>query len=713
MIGKLETWGDGHPLSILTAALLFCMAAATAAVSDDHTYSMKDLPAGGLFFATEVPGQVRQVTTLKTNVTISVSGPIARTTVVQHFENTSASFVEAIYTFPLPEDSAVDRLIMSVGGREIKGIIQEKAKAREIFEQARRDGKRASLVSEERPNMFSTELTNIAPGDKISVTIEYQETLMIDAMGGSMRFPMVVRPRYSPGMALSKPDQQGSGWALDTTIVDDASRITPPVANPYGPKINPVTLSVSLNPGFALKNILSISHPIVVEDLGEGRFTVKPTAGSVPADKDFLLVWEAEDASVPTAGLFSETLDGEEYHLLMIMPPNSKTGSVDKRVKELVIILDKSGSMGGEAMREAKDAVKFAIDQLSEGDSLNIIAFDDGAYPLYSKAKQISPQVWSEAHDFVQRIEAGGGTNMLSSLTMALDGLSDPNRIRQVIFITDGAVGNEEELFRQINTRLGDSRLFTVGIGAAPNSFFMTEAAEAGRGTFTYIAEPQEVDVKMHKLFADITAPTLSDLALTWDKLGAFKGMDTLNMYPSTLADLYQGAPLMVSLKTKSPMHALELTGRRGDEMIKLSVDPRSIPSDGVAALWGRAKIRDLKRVARRNYDGGWEELQAEGLKTALAFSLVSEWTSLIAVDDEPVRKPGEVLLKEAMATNLPADMVADAFTAPPPMLSLRSDAITAALPMPAGATPAPLLLLIGLLLLMLAWLISMKWKRT
>ena len=693
--------------SLCFSFFVFFVTAMLLAQDNEGYYKIDDLPVGGLFFATEVEGRVKQATTLKTDVVIDVAGPIARTRITQVFENTSQDFVEAIYTYPLPEDSAVDRLLMTVGTREIKGIIQEKKKARETFEAARREGKRASLVSQDRPNIFSTEITNIAPGDTLKITIEYQETIQVDAAGGALRFPMTIRPRYTPGMSLSQPAQTGDGWALDTTIVPDASRVTPPIADPQQDLVNPTTVTVNLAPGFAIEAIDSASHSVVVEDKGNGQFVIKPMAGAVAADRDFLLTWQAKPASVPQMGIFSETVGGVAHHLLMILPPTITDGVVDMRPLERIIVLDKSGSMGGEAMREAKQAVQYAIANLSSNDRINIIAFDDGAYTLYNEAKILTPEVRAEAQRFVDGIEAGGGTEMLAALSMALDGQTNQERIRQVIFVTDGAISNEEALFKQINNRLGDSRLFTVGIGAAPNSFFMTEAAEVGRGTYTYIAELDEVDAQMKGLFSKLNAPTLSDLQLDW------AGEKPLDMYPSTLADLYQGEPLFVSLKAPVSSGQVVLTGKRGGQKVRVADSPKAYSSAGVAALWARKKITDLKRAAYRGAFSGKDTLETEGLKTALAYGLVSDWTSLVAVDETPVRPKEQSLEKDYIPANLPADM-ATGFMAPPArQLTLRAPTNAKSLPMPAGATSAPLLTLIGALLLCLAMLLFYRRKRS
>lgn len=690
-----------------------------------RTIAIADIEAG-LYLATETPGQVQAAPIVDTRVEIAISGPVARTAVRQTFSNPSAEWVEGIYTFPLPEDSAVDRLRMRIGDRLIEGEIQEKAQARKTYEAAKSNGQRASLVSQERPNIFTTEVANIAPGDAITVEIQYQETLAFDDGAFSMRFPTVIRPRYSPGQPINVMTPRGFGWSFDTDEVADASRITPPIATADGAPANPMRLFVTLDPGFQVGEIESPYHPVDVKPTPDGLIHVSLKDEWVPADRDFELVWRPMPSAMPTAGVFTETRGNEAYHLLMVIPPELEAdgaGTAEPVSREAVFIIDKSGSMGGQAITQAKEALFLALDRLKSSERFNIIAFSSGAEPLWTAARTATRTNLAEARRFVRSIRADGGTEMARALRLALDGETDPGRIRQIVFITDGAVGNEEALFRQITAGLGDSRLFTVGIGSAPNSFFMREAAEAGRGSFVYIGALDEVTPKMAGLFAKLERPALTDIALAWP------GGKAAEMYPATVPDLYAGEPIIVTAKTEaSTAGEIAVTGRRAGAgyAAAVSLEGRGGHA-GIGAIWARDKIRAVNRAARKPGGPGPDETRGEILRIALAHQLVSKFTSLVAVDKGVVRPENQRLASAGVPTLLPHGM--DPNFAPGGLPSARDGLGTATAPaptppagkvlrlrearaetgqqvtLPTGATDAELRMIIGLALMLIAGL--------
>ena len=258
--------------------------------------------------------------TVSTNVTTTISGLIVRTTLSQTFHNPSSEWAEGIYVFPLPEHAAVDHLRMRIGERVIEGIIQERAEAKKTYEQAKRKGQRASLLEQERPNMFTASVANLAPGEPIIVDIEYQDTVRYDQGRFSIRFPMVVGPRYIPGSPLSvseaQPQDTGVGWADNTDQVPDASRITPPVQHPSEDPINPLTLQIDLAPGFLLDRVESPTHPIRFEPNGNGTTHITLADRSTFADRDFELAWTPQASHEAQTTLFLEDHDGETYGLL-------------------------------------------------------------------------------------------------------------------------------------------------------------------------------------------------------------------------------------------------------------------------------------------------------------------------------------------------------------------------------------------------------------
>jgi Ca-activated chloride channel family protein len=693
-----------------------------------ETVSAAALEGGGLFLATDDPARLLPAPLQSSEVDISVSGPLARVVVRQTYSNPTDIWLEAIYTFPLPDKSAVDRLTMIIGERRIQGVIQEKEQARKTYQQAKRQGRRASLVDQERPNIFTTQLANIGPGETITIEIQYQQNLRFDAGAFSLRFPMVIRPRFNPGDPVPAGAASGSGWSWDTSEVPDASRITPHIIDPALGPINPVRINVTLDPGFPVGKISSPYHLLDISRLKDNRYAIALAAGEVPADRDFVLNWRPAPGTMPSAGIFTELRDGQAYHLLMIMPPARESlqgepaGSAHAR--ETVFILDVSGSMAGPAIHQAKAALLLALGRLGPQDSFNVIAFSSDATPLFADARPADRQNLDQARSFVRRLQANGGTNMASALRLALNGDDDfsgsGERVRQIIFITDGAVGNEEALFTMISRGLGASRLFTVGISSSPNSFFMSEAAESGRGTYTFIGSSDEVEEKMSGLFRKLERPVLKDVSIDWPA-----GVSA-ERYPSAIPDLYDGEPLVLAFRTaENPGGALKISGgtTEGDWARSLPLVANH-PNPGVAAIWARAKILDITRLARRSGKQHGTETRDKIVRVALAHQLISKYTSLVAVDDRIARPEGSEIASAAVPSNLPdgadpafATMKRSRAASAPAMAPTRRihrEALAAGspVPLPRTATPALQQLLAGFLSLLLVPLVWVYRRR-
>jgi Ca-activated chloride channel family protein len=657
-------------------------------------------------------GQLQPAPLLSQQVNMQVSGITARVSVEQHFVNSGENWIEAVYVFPLPDESSVDHLRLRVGERTLEGRIMEKEEARLTHEKAKEEGKKSSLLVQNRPNIFTTRVANIGPGEEVVVEIEYQQTVRFADGIFSLRFPMVVGPRYIPGQPLAESAESAhstdsmessespeatesveqpmrmtsTGWAVDTYQVPDASQITPPV-DLEGKTTIPVDLIIDLAAGIPLSRLESLYHGITSEKMGEGHYSIHLT-GEVKADRDFVLEWQPENIEDAKAALFSETLGGNQYMLLMLMPPRQMAESPVPR--EMIFILDVSGSMAGTSIIQAKAAISLALRKLRSSDHFNIITFSNTAQALFSEAKPADQQHLQQANHYIDGIKADGGTEMKPALLLALDGSYRHERLRQVVFLTDGAVGNEDELLQLISRRLGDSRLFTVGIGSAPNSYFMSRAAAMGRGTFAYIGKDTEVTEKMTNLFAKLEHPVISDLKLR--PVGSDKEIEG---YPSPLPDLYLGEPLVVALRTDWENATLRLTGTRLGQPWETLVDTSTYGKrEGIGALWARKKIRSQMESLALGADEA--KVREEVLKTALEHHLVSKYTSLVAVDSVVSRPKEATEVQAAVKTHLPQGWQAAAV--------FGGGSRT--------ATPATLRLLVGVSLLMMAGLINLNRRR-
>ena len=627
---------------------------------------------------------------LSTTVEMHVTGVIARAIVRQEFTNPGHAWVEGIYVFPLPENAAVDHLRMEIGDRIVEGVIQERSAAKATYEAAKQGGRRTGLIEQERPNVFTTSVANIAPNATIAIEIQYQHRLQYNAGQYRLRFPMVVGPRYVPGMAVSAMATSADAPGVSTARVnavgvlsstragdedDDASRITPPVRHPAAGKINPVSITIDLTPEAPLSRLDSPYHAISTTPVGAGQYRIELGEGAVPADRDFELVWELVPGAAPTAALFTETVGSETFALLMLTPPAPAARDIVRVPRETIFVVDTSGSMEGASIEQAKAAADLALLRLGTGDSFNVIEFNTYSRSLFGAAEPATPANVAHAREWVRQLRARGGTEMQAALMLALDGLDHPGRLRQVIFLTDGGVSNESRLFQTIRERLGDSRLFTIGIGSAVNSHFMTQAALHGRGTFTYIGKIDEVRERMDALFRKIESPVVTDVRL---ELDATTAVDAL---PGRIPDLYLGEPIVVTLRADMmPVRAVlrgRISSREWAQDVPLH---RMTPESGLSVQWAREKIAALMESRRTGVSA--EEVRQAVVAVALEHHLVSAYTSLVAVDVTPVRRD-EALNTHEIELNAP-DGWAVAGTGQ-------------------GATPAPVHLALGTLALLMA----------
>ncbi|TRY33104.1 marine proteobacterial sortase target protein [Aliiglaciecola sp. M165] len=597
----------------------------------------------GSFFLQQEGGSGYQLSPLlDTKVDINITGLIARARVTQKFTNTSDEWMNGIYVFPLPENAAVDHLQMRIGDRTIEGQIHPKKKAKAIYQQAKREGKKASLLVQERPNLFKNSVANIGPGESIIVTIEYQQAVQYDTDTFSLRFPTTITPRYLPLVDADNVEIAKNGWGM-TEPVYQAQQTSDTSPQSYKNEneadknevhgqatLNKVAMNVTLNMGFELARIDSVHHPILQSDKGNGRYEVS-LQESMIANQDFVLNWQAKQANRPLAGHFVQQTPEGHFGMIMLMPPNTQSTEANLS-REVMFVIDTSGSMSGESMQQAKDALSYAVLNLPTSDTFNIVEFDSHAKKLWPTAKHATDDNKQGVLSYIAGLTADGGTNILSALQLALEqqsssDSSEQERIRQVIFITDGSVGNETQLFAYINQHIQQSRLFTVGIGSAPNSYFMTEAARAGKGTFTYIGSVASVKGEMQALFAKLANPVLADLSVNFNK--------SVEVYPRRLPDLYKGEPIMISYRADQPLSNLTVSGDLKSQHWQTSLSLQNgADSRGLDVLWARRKIAQLDRD--KVFGGDHQALNQQIEDVAMAHHIVSSMTSLVAVDVTP-----------------------------------------------------------------------------
>lgn len=666
---RCRSWRPGAVMLlnavVFVALIMGLSASGSFAGAGGGTMGIDEARTGTLLFKTQEAGRLVEAPRLGSDFDITISGPTARGRLTQHFVNPTDGWVEAVYVFPLPESAAVDTLKMVVGSRVLVGRIEERQQAKIIYERAKRNGQKASLVEQERPNVFTQSVANIGPGEAVVIQLEYQQAVGQNAEQFSLRVPLVVAPRYHPRpivqtVDFAPGDEAGSpGWVNVLDPVPDRERLSPPVLDPEeSPSVNPVTLTVRLEAGFPLGEVKSHHHAIDIDETSDSGRIIRLAAGAESADRDFELTWRGKTVATPAVGLFRETIDGEHYVLAFVTPPvgsaevspgAAQKGGATKPRREIVFVIDTSGSMGGTSIVEARNSLLFGLKRLGPEDRFNVIRFSNDYSALFPDSVVASATNVSRAEAFVAGLEAGGGTEMFGPLTEALEDRQASGRdtLRQVVFLTDGAIGNEQQLFEIIAARRGRSRVFMVGIGSAPNSHLMTRAAEIGRGAFTHIGSVEQVGARMRALFEKLENPVVTGLAASF-------GETKSDATPEHLPDLYKGEPVVLAAQVEELTGDMEITGLIGQQPWTVVLPlARAAEASGISKIWARRKIADAEvghLVGTLQQDAADDRI----LHLALQHGLVSRLTSLIAVDETPSRPEGAKLTRAEVPLNLP-----------------------------------------------------------
>jgi Ca-activated chloride channel family protein len=604
---------------------------------------------GSLLYRSPITGQQELIPLLHTDVNLNVRGPVCSATVTQQYVNSGSTPIEAVYVFPLPHDAAVYDMEIDIGNRVIRSVVREREEAKRTYEAAKAQGKRAALVEQERPNIFTTSVANIMPGDRIDVRLEYVEPLQWEDGRMRLEFPMVVGPRYIPG--TQSIGHSGTGWAMDTDAVPDASRITPPVRNPATRSGHDISLAVDLDPGFATASVKSISHEISIQRLRDGRQRVVLTTGATIPNRDFILDVEQAQSAKPSTALFLSPNNGsgQTQFLLAAYPPTVQPG---KRMPvEMLYMIDVSGSMEGTSIAQARGALLDALDRLNSDDRFGILAFSSGYQELSPQPLPATSQNVEAARQYVVNLQAGGGTEMLPALLHLMQKPETPGYLRHIVLLTDGDLGNEEEIFTAMRQNLGNARLYTVAIGSAPNLFLATKMAQFGRGTFTHIADIHEIQQQMSKLFESIESPVLTDVKLSFD------GVKIDEVYPEHPPDLFMRQPLLVFGRitdgSKGRLHLTACAGSQPyDVTIPFDVSKASF-HPGITTLWARQRVEDLMDHWRESDENSRAEIRKQAIASAIQYHLVTRFTSLVAVE-EVALNPGGAQNTVAVPTELP-----------------------------------------------------------
>ncbi|GAA3208892.1 VIT domain-containing protein [Nonomuraea helvata] len=543
------------------------------------------------------------------DVAADISGLIAGVEVTQGFRNPFDVTLEATYVFPLPDRAAVTGFRMEADDRVVEGVLKERAQARADYDQALREGRRAAIAEEDRPDVFTIRVGNILPGERVSVRLTMSQPLPYEDGAAMFRFPLVVAPRYIPGSPIDGPPA-GDGAAPDTDAVPDASRISPPVLLPGFP--DPVRLSLRATvdaAGLELRELASSLH--VVEEEGH---TVRLRPGE-RLDRDFILRLSF-DAST------SLQLDGRGTFALTVVPPPLQS---TRTPRDLVLVLDRSGSMGGWKMVTARRAAARIVDTLTEQDRFAVLTFDSVVEEAFEGLVEASDRNRYRAVEHLARVDARGGTELLEPLRRAIALLgARGERERVVVLVTDGQVGNEDQILEQVGGALSAMRVHTVGIDRAVNAGFLGRLAGLGAGRCELVESEDRLDTAMEQIHRRIGAPLVTDLSL--------KGLDVEPDTVTHLGSIFPGVPLRVYGRCREGS-SLTVRGMAADGPWEEQVAGVTVDNPAIRAVWARAHLRELED----RYAMGEHDLEPRIVRTSLEHGVLCRFTAYVAIDTRQV----------------------------------------------------------------------------
>lgn len=582
-----------------------------------YSQNQPQITEGSLFATNSKGAQLGACPLKNTSVKADVSGFLTRVTVKQEFENNFNEPIEAVYTFPLPQNAAVDRMTMNIGERVIRGKIMKREEARQVYEAAKAQGKTASLLDQERPNIFTQAVANILPNEKIVIEISYVETLKYEAGVYEFVFPMVVGPRYIPSSVSAA----------------EARKISPPTAKERAG--HDISIEVNLDAGVPVEAIRSGSHEIATQNLSASSAKINLKNETTIPNKDFVLRFDVTGSKIEDAILTHRSEKGGFFSLILLPPENFSAKDVTP--KEIVFVLDTSGSMSGFPIEKAKEAMMLTLEGLNPQDTFNLITFAGETSILFSEPVAATPQNIARAKEFLASRRGSGGTEMMKAIRAALAPTKSQKHVRVVCFMTDGYVGNEAEIISEIQ-KYKNARVFSFGIGSSVNRYLLDKMAEEGRGEVEYVSLQDDGSAAAKRFYERIRMPLLTDISVDW------KNLPVADVYPKRNPDLFSAKPVVINGRfTKVASGTITLRGKIGGQdysrEINVNFPETESKNDVLAALWARKRIEELTREDYRNQK---PEIREQITNFGLEFNLLTAFTSFVAVEEKIVNENGQ-----------------------------------------------------------------------
>nr|MCU0518069.1 after-VIT domain-containing protein [Oscillatoria sp. Prado101] len=600
-----------------------------------------DRASGGLFVLSKDSKQ--QIFPLKhTEVKAKIAGNLSRVEVTQSFENPFKDPLEAIYVFPLPDEAAVDDMEIKIGDRIIKGDIKRREEAQKIYEQALREGRTAGLLEQERDNIFTQSLANIKPGEQIVVTIRYTDSLKFEGGNYEFVFPMVVGPRYIPGSPTDRPGG-------NTDRVPDAERITPPVLPPGTRSGHDIGVTVDIDAGVPVTEVRSPSHKIRTDRTGNLVRVALAPEDTIP-NKDLILRYQVADDTTRATVLTQADSRGGHFAVYLIPAVEYKTSEIVP--KDVVFLMDTSGSQAGDPLVKSKELMRKFINGLNPNDTFTIIDFANTAQQLSPAPLPNTPANRQKAMAYINSLDAKGGTELLNGMRAVLNfPPAKEGRLRSVVLLTDGYIGNENEVIAEVQRGLKPgNRLYCFGTGSSVNRFLLNRLAEVGRGTAQVIRQNEPTQEVTERFFRQINNPVLADVRVSWQGAGGQP-----DIYPGAAPDLFASQPLVLfGRKQDRTGGQLKITGvaaggKRYEKTLKVDFSGAGNPA--IASLWGRWRIKDLMSQMFGNETKSGVEALTD---TALSYRLLSQYTAFVAVSEEVRVSPDGTRQRVQVPVELP-----------------------------------------------------------
>ena len=586
-----------------------------------------------------------------TDVVADIAGYVARVTVTQQFANPSKEPIEAIYTFPLPEDAAVDDMTMVIGKRVIKGQIMRREDARVVYEEAKARGQAAALLDQERPNIFTQAVANIMPGSDVKITISYVNLLKYEEGRYEFTYPMVVGPRFTPSGGYRRPGERGAPSKDKviyddpgkTSVVTDADKITPPITPPGTRAGHDISVTVNLDAGLPIQEVRSALHKVTVTPNGPNRAVVKLQDQKTIPNKDFVLRFTAAGSQL-AEGILTYVRPGSDdgYFTLIMQPPAAPPQDMVSP-KEMVFVIDQTGSQSGWPIKKAKETMAHCLKNLNPGDTFQLIGFNTEVFPCFEAPVPATKANIEKALKWLEPIEGQGGTDILKSVDYALQIPRDPGRLRIVCYLTDGYVGNDMQIIEYIGKHRGEARMFPIGIGNSVNRFLIEGMAREGKGASDYVFLDAPGADHAARFYRRISSPLLLDVSVDWG------GLPVEEVYPRHIPDVFTAQPVILKGRyTRAAEGYITVSGTlRGQpwsRRIKVSLPDRDADGGAISTLWAREKIEDLQRQdwvgAQTGNPNG--DIKDAIVRVALEHRLMSQYTSFVAVEQKVVNVGGK-----------------------------------------------------------------------